>query len=185
MSTGLGVEGCLSILHRFPLRDDIGHPSLYPLVFNASTLQSIGSMTHVCSFCHAQLWKEEMRTNRGQVVEKHCYKLGRVSLLPLEEPLEILKGLLHENDAKRKLFRKDIRAYDSSLAFVSLGAQIDDGFFGNQGVHNFWVHGSIYHHVGNLLLKDSRLRSKQKPSLLNLSLILYNNEKLMRLQGKL
>ena len=82
--------------------------------------------------------------------------MGCTSLLPLEEPHEILKDLLHGSNAKSKLFRKNIRAYNSMTALVSLGAQIDETFSKNRGVHNFWVHGSLYHRVGALLPNEAR-----------------------------
>lgn len=150
------ARGCLSILRQYPFKDDIEHPSLYPLFFNTPTLHSVGSMNNVCNFCHAQLWREETRTNMHQVAGKYCCKLGRVSLLPLEEPPEILRDLLHGTNAKSKSFRKNIRAYNSVMAFVSLGAQIDERFSKDRGVHNFRVHGSIYHRVGALLPNEAR-----------------------------
>ena len=79
-----------------------------------------------------------------------------VSLLPLEEPLEVLKALFHGNDVKSKMFKSNIIAYNSVMAFVSLGAQIDEIFSWNGDIHNFQVHGSVYHCIGNLLLDESR-----------------------------
>ncbi|KAG2222969.1 hypothetical protein INT45_012947, partial [Circinella minor] len=49
-------------------------------------------------------------------------------------------------------FRFNIRAYNNTLSFASLGASIDHTVVNScGGPHNFRIHGEVYHPIGSLL----------------------------------
>jgi hypothetical protein len=55
-------------------------------------------------------------------------------------------------DQQSRLFRQNIRMYNSALSFTSMGAKIDDNnITGTRGVYSFHIHGEIYHSIGTLL----------------------------------
>ena len=142
---------CLSILRVFPNAHNLKHPATLALMYGDCTLNSLGYMNHECHLCGARLWKSEGISTPHGCVGKYCCSHGKVSLLPLMGPPPALRDLLHGDDNKSKMFRKNIRAYNSSLAFVSLGAQIDEQFSRGGGVYTFRIHGTTYHRIGTLL----------------------------------
>ena len=58
-------------------------------------------------------------------------------MLPLKKQLEMLKDLLYGINAESKSLKKNIRAYNSVMTFVSLGALIDERFCEDRSVHSF------------------------------------------------
>jgi len=58
----------------------------------------------------------------------------------------------YEVTAAGKEFRENIRSYNGTLSFTSLGANIDHSVANNRvGAYCFRIHGSIYHNIGGLL----------------------------------
>ena len=62
-----------------------------------------------------------LRFEREQL---NCCHNGKVSLPPLQEYPEILRLLFYADNAEGSNFRRNIRNYNSALAFASFGANI-------------------------------------------------------------
>ena len=89
---------------------------------------------------------------RKIIIKSICCMNGQVNLPPLPPPPTILKDLLTQNTAEAKHFRKNIRAFNSSLAFASLGVK-EIAF--PHGVYCFRIQGQAYHKIGPLLPEDN------------------------------
>ncbi len=117
-----------------------------PAAFN------IGSMTVSCSKCDAKMWSKETHTgsiNTGTVKFSTCCSQGKVQLPKLASPPDILKGMLTQPGRENTMFRNNIRAYNSSLAFTSLG--VNEKHVQGHGPPIFKIQGTVYHRIGQLL----------------------------------
>ncbi|KAI8825559.1 uncharacterized protein EV422DRAFT_552812, partial [Fimicolochytrium jonesii] len=92
-----------------------------------------------------------------------CCERGTVLLPPLPTTPATLCDLLTSNSPHAKKFREAIRSYNSSLAWTSLGADIDLSVTGTQGVYSFRVHGQICHHIGSLLPSEQQIATGKRP----------------------
>ena len=104
--------------------------------------QSIGNMTYHCSYYHAKFWEGEKLSTSTKQISKFplCCGEGKVVLPPLDNLPELLDHLLTSTDTRGKDFRNQIRAYNSSLAFCSLGANINKELANARGgVYTFCV----------------------------------------------
>ncbi len=79
-----------------------------------------------------------------------------MTLPPLAPPPEPLKWLLTGNEADAKDFREHIHSYNSALAFMSVGANLDTSVaqLGNYIYHFCY---ELYHRMGSLLLQPSEV----------------------------
>ena len=105
----------------------------------------LGRMDNLCNHCGAFIWKSENKSL--------CCANGQVTLPPLPPPPLFLQQLFSGTDAKCRTFRDNIRAYNSSLAFASLGVNVE---FLPPGVYCFKIHGEVHHSVGPLLPDPTR-----------------------------
>ena len=80
-----------------------------------------------------------------------CCNQGKISLAPLEQPPMMLLELLTANSTQGKHFRNHIRAYNTALAFTSVGVKVDERFTQGGGAYSFRIQGGIYHRIGSLL----------------------------------
>ena len=135
-------ESCHSIHRIYPLTNNVRHPSTLPLIYGDCLLHSLGDLSYECHHCKALSWKIEMKREDGNWVGRNCCSSGKVSLDPLQSPPSTLRDLLLGSDVESRAFQKNIRAYNSSLEFVSLGAHLDDQFTRGGGVYTFRIHGS-------------------------------------------
>jgi hypothetical protein len=71
-------------------------------------------------------------------------------LPPLSIPPPDLWNLMTGSNKKSRDFRSNIRAYNSILAFTSMGANIDRSLERN-GIYSFRIHGALYHRMGSLI----------------------------------
>lgn len=77
-----------------------------------------------------------------------CCAQGKVQLEPLPDPPQPLRALLTERNEESRHFRDEIRAYNNSFAFTSLGAHQDERFSGfDAGAYTFRVQGTTYHRI--------------------------------------
>ena len=115
--------------------------------------QSIGNITYHCPYCQAKLWEGEKLYETKQVSKfSLCCGEGKVVLLPLDNLPELLDHLLISTDTRGKDFSNQIRAYNSSLAFCSLGANINKELAkARGGVYAFCVQGVVHHFIGSLV----------------------------------
>ena len=109
----------------------------------------IGQMNIRCHFCNALLFKEEKNKQKSTInkpVSSICCSDGKVKLPIVEEPSTLICKLLDNKD-----FMTNIRAYNSCLAFTSMGVNLDKNYANNlKGMYTFRIHGSIYHRIGSL-----------------------------------
>jgi hypothetical protein len=113
----------------------------------------LGQMDAECLRCHALHWVAERVEHR-----EHgwgfgiCCDHGIVQLPAFPDPPEELKQLLIGQDHDSREFRENIRQYNASLAFTSLGVQIDNSVNRRgSGPYIFRIHGELRHRSGSLL----------------------------------
>ncbi|UYV82863.1 hypothetical protein LAZ67_22001131, partial [Cordylochernes scorpioides] len=110
----------------------------------------IGGLDIVCPYCSALHFP-------GETVGSSCCHKGKVILPTLSSfPYEMME-LMTSNSVEAKYFQTNIRSYNSSLAFASMGAQVD--VFSGQGPFCYRIHGQIYHLTGPLHPHGNRARS--------------------------
>ncbi|CAG8806347.1 16575_t:CDS:1, partial [Dentiscutata erythropus] len=71
-------------------------------------------------------------------------------LLPLLEPPSYLLNLYTLTNSDAVKFCKYARGYNSALACISFGANINNQFL-EHGISNFQIHDQVYHLIGSLL----------------------------------
>lgn len=100
-----------------------------------------------CNNCNAILLHGESRN--------FCCFNGKVSLSPLRQNPEFLHNLLNRTAQESSIFFANIRAFNSSLAFASLGADVNESLAkSTKGVYTFQAHGAVYHNIGPIQVKD-------------------------------
>ncbi len=120
--------------HKIALKDTVIEPHY------------IGPMDEICSECRSINFKDE-KPKDGKF--NSCCHKGKVKLIPLEPYPRLLKQLLTDkNNQNHKNFIENIRAYNSALAFASMGASISQP--PGRGPNCFKIHGQIYHRVSPL-----------------------------------
>ncbi|XP_077977577.1 uncharacterized protein LOC144433142 [Glandiceps talaboti] len=107
-------------------------------------------MEYHCKSCEADMWKRETLSCELGISASFstCCMQGKVQLSLISDPPLILQKLLTDDNERGKDFREHIRAYNSSLAFASLGVHRD--MLPRQGPFTFRISGSVYHLIGNL-----------------------------------
>jgi hypothetical protein len=73
----------------------------------------MGTMDVECIHCHALFWQEEHNF-------MSCCKQGEIILPPVREFLDLLRRLLTRDYPISDSFFKNIRQYNSALAFTSI-----------------------------------------------------------------
>lgn len=98
------------------------------------------------------MWLDEKITNTSIKLSAFstCCTNGKVFLPPLQELPPPLDSLLTETDPRSCSFCRNIRMYNSVLAFTSIGAKIDPEVTGTSGIYTFHIHGEMYHRIGTL-----------------------------------
>ena len=91
-----------------------------------------------------------LKSSKTKFIFTICCNYGKISVPQWKAPPEPLKRLLNRESPDSKEFLNNIRGYNTSLAFESLGAQIDE-LINVSGIYNFKIHGSVYHRIGSLL----------------------------------
>ena len=138
--------------------------SVLAFEFNDSLISenSFGAMEFICPLCDAKFWESEKLTTST----KSCYKFslccgqGKVVLPPLASPPEMLMHLLTTADKRGKAFRDQIRAYNSALAFASLGVNLDKELANaRRGVYTFRIQGVVHHYIGQLTPREGEAPS--------------------------
>jgi hypothetical protein len=79
-----------------------------------------------------------------------CCVQGKVTLPPLAPPPKPLRRLLTGNEADAKDFHQCIRSYNSALAFMSMGANLDTSV-AQLGNYTYRLRDELYHRMGSLL----------------------------------
>ncbi|CAG8599584.1 20041_t:CDS:2 [Cetraspora pellucida] len=121
--------------------------------------------------------------------ELNCHSLGnmdrrcsncKISLPPLQELPFPLNALLTRMDLSARLFRQNIRMYNSALAFTSMGAKIDGNITGTAGIYSFRIYDEMYHNIDlKIIITDSRMKDPRRyntPSAAEVAIIMIGNE---------
>ncbi len=100
-----------------------------------------GSRSAVCSTCEAKMWLQErvLQSTMTNIRFTMCCNNGAVQLPLLQQPPEVLRGLLSGSDPRSRAFREKIRMYNSILSFTSTRARIHESVTGTRGVYAFRI----------------------------------------------
>ncbi|KAL4562102.1 hypothetical protein LXL04_034294 [Taraxacum kok-saghyz] len=125
-----------------------------------------GDQTHICTICHAKLWKvETLRGNRSgkRTSFSICGDNGKVQPPELKETPIDYQDLFHSNDAKTKFFFKNIRRFNSMFSFTSMGGRVDNSINRGNATYIYRLSGKNYHCLGSLLPPNgSQLKFSQR-----------------------
>ncbi|GJX07282.1 hypothetical protein Tco_0195214 [Tanacetum coccineum] len=106
-----------------------------------------------CVSCEAKKIQYEFPT--------FCCMNGKTTLQPLDIPPE-LYNLFTLQCQLGKMFRKNIRAYNTNFSFASMGVTLDKRYNAKgSGVYTFRVQGGIYHRIDQLVSRDEEPRYLQ------------------------
>ena len=110
-------------------------------------------MSYSCSICDAKFWESEKISTSTKTCAKFSLCCGQGKVLPsLDKLPELFGDLLTVTDSRSKYFRNHIRAYNTRLAFCSLGANIDKELANaRRGVYTFRIQGVVHHYIGRLI----------------------------------
>ena len=108
-----------------------------------------------CPNCHALHFISEKLTNSG-VREPHfgiCCLQGQVNLPVIHQWPCVLQDLFDDPQDRRQ-FKKKIRQYNNTLAFTSMGVDVDNQSIQGSGPRSFRIHGTLHHLMGALIPPD-------------------------------
>ncbi|XP_071040054.1 uncharacterized protein [Parasteatoda tepidariorum] len=101
---------------------------------------SLGKMFSKCSYCGAL----RFASAKGRSVNSCCHN-DNIHIPPLHEYPLFLKNLLLSDEQEAKLFRQNIRVYNSSFAFATFSAKfLQDE---SRGPPLIKIQGQVYHHA--------------------------------------
>ncbi|OAD66801.1 hypothetical protein PHYBLDRAFT_70206 [Phycomyces blakesleeanus NRRL 1555(-)] len=107
-----------------------------------------------CRFCGAMMWAHEKNSHsslRSPTFSMCCNKGKHVLPQIVLTPTGIAE-LLNYRTRNGKKFLENIRSYNSTMSFTSLGAKIDTSVGNNiNGAYNFRIHRTICHRIGSIL----------------------------------
>ena len=79
---------------------------------------------------------------------------GKTKLVSLNIPQELF-NLFTSQCELGKVFRHNIRAYNTNFSFTSMGVKLDSSMTDmTSGVYTFRAHGGIYHRIDQLVPRD-------------------------------
>lgn len=124
-----------------------------PEVVSQTKRLDSGKMNVICPFCGAMMWIDE-KSNSSSINPEFqlCCGKGQYVVERFSPTPSLISNLLKGNDAISKEFKQNIRAYNSSLSFTSLGVQLDSSVQNRiNGAYTFRIHGNLYHNIGTSL----------------------------------
>lgn len=114
---------------------------------------SLGPPSVRCQYCSALMWKEE-RVNKKELRAipefSICCGRGTIRLDKVKQTPPYLLSL-HQDEQRGPSFKRLIRAYNSMLAFTSMGGKIDYSINKSRGPYVFKLNGVNYHRFGSLI----------------------------------
>ena len=118
-----------------------------------------GDLILQCNYCGDFVWYEERsektRSSANPQFSICCMK-GKIQLLLLQRPLELLFNLMHGFDTRSSHFLQYIRQYNNMFSFTSIGGKIDTSMNRGGGPPQFVLHGQNFHKIGSLLPNGSQ-----------------------------
>lgn len=137
------------------IRDAIERPDGFISKFNPQLEpHDLGELYHECEFCQALHFIEEQVLPHKQFPA--CCVRGDGQLEPLTDAPTVLRTLLQDDSPRARAFRKDIRKYNSALAFTSVSYNKDTRVSLQGGIQCFQIHGELFHFQGPLRTEDGR-----------------------------
>ncbi|KAI3922707.1 hypothetical protein MKW98_006838 [Papaver atlanticum] len=118
----------------------------------------LGEMNVICQHCGAMHFMEERlaRSSLKNPAFGSCCLQGKVKLPHLIVPPQRLKELYEGSHALARRFHRNIRRYNTSLAFTSLGCTLNPRKLKGNGPPSFTIHGELRHRTGTLLPEDPK-----------------------------
>ncbi|XP_061994476.1 uncharacterized protein LOC133712380 isoform X2 [Rosa rugosa] len=117
-----------------------------------------GDDIHTCNYCNACFWFGEANkqsSSSAPLIYTNCCKKGQIKLEPSKSTPEFLERLLDPNrSSESRLFRENIRIYNSMFSFTSMGATIDQKINTGSGPYVFKINGQVHHLMGSILPSD-------------------------------
>ncbi|XP_061999055.1 uncharacterized protein LOC133716360 [Rosa rugosa] len=114
--------------------------------------------TYTCDHCNASFWFGEAlkrSSSNAPLIYTNCCKKGEIAIRQSKPTPTFLETLLNPNNGpESKLFRENIRVYNSMFSFTSMGATIDRKINIGTGPHVFKISGQVHHLMGSLLHSD-------------------------------
>ncbi|XP_040361620.1 uncharacterized protein LOC112202949 [Rosa chinensis] len=119
------------------------------------TYEDSGDNIHTCSYCNASFWFGEAlkrSSSNEPLIYTNCCKKGQIKLeKPKPTPAFLEKLLDPNNGLESRLFRENIRVYNSMFSFTSMGAAIDYKINTGSGPYVFKISGQVHHLMGSML----------------------------------
>jgi hypothetical protein len=85
-----------------------------------------------------------------------CYENGKVLLSNLPVTPQELEVFLTNKERSVVKFRDQIRMHNAVLAFISLGAKVDELVIRGTRPYSFRIQGELYHKIGSLCLAEGQ-----------------------------
>ncbi|KAM5564668.1 hypothetical protein ABKV19_018973, partial [Rosa sericea] len=120
--------------------------------------EDLGDNIHECNYCNANFWSAEalkQSSSNAPLIYTNCCQKGQIQLQLLKEPPNFLEQLLDPNNGSNsRIFRENIRIYNSMFSFTSMGAAIDKNINIGSGPYVFKISGQVHHLIGSVLPSD-------------------------------
>ncbi|XP_061998973.1 uncharacterized protein LOC133716283 [Rosa rugosa] len=117
--------------------------------------QDSGDNIHVCNYCNANFWSGEalkQSSSNAPLIYTNCCKKGQIKIELSKQAPNLLQQLLDPNNGSNsKVFRQNIRIYNSMFSFTSMGATIDKTINTGLGPYVFKISGQVHHLMGSVL----------------------------------
>ncbi|KAI9089180.1 hypothetical protein K1719_029459 [Acacia pycnantha] len=115
-----------------------------------------GDPIYECSYCEALLWfnEQSVKDRKRSTASSHslCCLKGKVVLPTMKRPPPLFESLfLDKESAHSRNFYENIRQYNNTFSFTSMGGKIDHSKNNGSGPYSFVMSGMNYHNIGSLL----------------------------------
>ena len=114
---------------------------------------SLGPMNISCPHCQALHFSVEKLSNSTLNAPNFgtCCLTGQIILPPFPPPPQELLHLFNGTSPHSLEFKTNIRQYNATFAFTSLGANIDHSVVTGTGPYSFQISGELHHQASALL----------------------------------
>jgi flagellar biosynthesis GTPase FlhF len=122
-------------------------------------IHTLGPMDSICPHCHAFHFLEEKLTASSKKNPKFsvCCLQGKINLPAFTPHPNALNKYFTTRSLAAIHFRKNIRKFNSALAFTSVAVKMDERVTRSSGPYSFCIHGSLHHRMGSLLHQPDHL----------------------------
>ncbi|TFK82097.1 hypothetical protein K466DRAFT_448549, partial [Polyporus arcularius HHB13444] len=116
-------------------------------------------MSVPCPHCGALHWLAEKLADSPVSRPEFgiCCNSGKVRLPRLPDPPLPIRNLFTGMDRQSKEFRANIRTYNTTFAFTSLGADVDKKLNTGHAPWVFRIHGELYHRISSFRHRPAEL----------------------------